>query len=160
MSLKNNNNNIKINTCPCHSGNSFSDCCEPYLTDNQHAETPKKLMRSRYSAYTMADIDYIQKTMCKKAAENYDPISSKNWASSVTWLGLTVIEAPTPTRQFGTVTFFARFLENSNKKHIYEKSHFEKINGQWFYVDGVMLKANRNDNCPCGSQKKFKRCCA
>jgi len=117
-------------------------------------------MRSRYYAYTRSNIDYIQKTMCKEAAKNFDPLSAKNWASSVTWLGLTVIDAPESTNQWGTVTFFARFLDKNIKKHIYEKSEFEKINGQWFYVKGHILKANRNDTCPCGSGEKFKRCCA
>ncbi len=149
-----------MNKCPCYSNQDFSVCCEPYLIGEKTAETPEKLMRSRYTAYTMADISYIQKTMCKKAAENYDSISAKNWASSVTWVGLTVIDASVSSQQFGTVTFFARFLDGDIKKHIYEKSQFEKIDGQWFYVDGVTLKVNRNEACPCRSGHKFKRCCA
>src|SRR3990167_4210595 len=111
-----------MNNCPCHSNQDFSLCCEPYITGEKTAETPEKLMRSRYTAYTMADIKYIQKTMRKKAGENYDPIAAKNWASSVTWFGLTVIDAPIPSKQFGTVTFFARFLDGNIKKTIYEKS--------------------------------------
>ena len=146
--------------CPCNSTLRFSDCCEPYIIGTTLAETPEKLMRSRYSAYSLANIDYIQKTMCKKAALHFDPVSAKDWASSIGWLGLTVIEAPVSKGQVGTVTFFARFLEGNIKKHIYEKSEFEKINGQWFYVDGVTLKINRNEDCPCGSGKKYKRCCS
>ncbi len=149
-----------MNKCPCQSNRNFSVCCEPYIIGEKTAEIPEKLMRSRYTAYTMSDINYIQKTMCKKAAENFDLLSARNWASSVTWLGLTVIDAPIPKNQFGTVIFFARFLDGNNKKYIYENSQFEKINGQWFYVDGVTLKINRNEACPCGSGNKFKRCCA
>jgi len=91
-------------------------------------------MRSRYTAYTMSNIAYIQKTMCKKAAENYDPISAAKWASSVTWLGLTVIEAPPPKNNIGTVTFFAQFFENNTRQEMVEKSLFEKIDGTWFYI--------------------------
>lgn len=91
-------------------------------------------MRSRYTAYTLANIDYIQKTMRKKAAENYDPVAAKKWASSVKWLGLTVVEAPTPKNNTGTVTFYARFSENNTQKEIIEKSLFEKIDDAWFYV--------------------------
>lgn len=151
--------NNKPELCPCHSNKNFSVCCEPLITGAKQAEKPEELMRSRYCAYTMANIDYIKKTMCKKAAENYDSVSASNWASSVTWQGLVVIDAPAPSNSFGTVTFFAGFLDKGVKQFIYEKSQFEKINGQWFYVDGTLLKANRNDNCPCGSGKKFKRCC-
>lgn len=123
------------------------------------APTPEALMRSRYTAYTLANIPYIQKTMTGKAAENYDPNSSKIWATAVSWLGLTVIDASPILNNTATVIFFARFSEQNKKQSIYEKSLFKKINGRWFYVDGTTIKINRNENCPCGSQKKSKRCC-
>jgi SEC-C motif-containing protein len=85
----------------------------------------------------LARIDYIQKTMCKKSAENYDPIDAAKWASSVKWLGLTVIDAPLPKNNTGTVTFVARFSENNIPKEIVEKSLFEKIEGVWFYVQAL-----------------------
>ncbi|MCX7125177.1 MAG: YchJ family metal-binding protein [Gammaproteobacteria bacterium] len=125
-----------MDSCPCNTHKKFSDCCEPYLNNTKKAETPEILMRSRYSAYTLARIDYIQRTMCKKAAENYDPISAKKWASSIKWLGLTVIDAPSARGNVGTVTFIAQFSENNVSKSIHEKSTFEKINNEWFYVDG------------------------
>jgi SEC-C motif-containing protein len=124
--------------CPCNSKKLFSVCCEPYLSGKQKAPTPESLMRSRYTAYSLARIDYIQTTMCKKAAENYDPADAAKWASSVTWLGLTVIDAPPPKNHIGTVTFIARFLENNIPREITEKSLFEKINGVWFYVDSSL----------------------
>lgn len=123
-----------MNICPCGSQKSFSDCCEPYLNGTAKAQTPEKLMRSRYTAYSLARIDYIQKTMCKKAAEHYDPQSAKIWASSVKWLGLTVIKAPKAVGNAGTVTFSARFQEQGINRSIDEKSLFEKINGEWFYT--------------------------
>lgn len=125
-----------MDSCPCNTHKKFSDCCEPYLNNTKKAETPEILMRSRYSAYTLARIDYIQRTMCKKAAENYDPISAKKWASSIKWLGLTVIDAPSARGNVGTVTFIAQFSENNVSRSIHEKSTFEKINNEWFYVDG------------------------
>jgi len=91
-------------------------------------------MRSRYTAYSLARIDYIQKTMCKKAAENYDPIAAEKWASSVKWLGLTVVKAPPPKNNSDTITFVAQFFENNVRREIVEKSLFEKIDGAWFYV--------------------------
>jgi len=120
--------------CPCNSGELFCNCCDLYLTGKQKAPTPESLMRSRYTAYSLARIDYIQKTMCKKAAANYNPIDAEKWASSVKWLGLTVIDAPPPKNNTGSVTFIARFLENNIQKAIAEKSLFEKIDGTWFYV--------------------------
>ena len=130
----------RMKKCPCYSNQDFSVCCEPYLIGKGSADTPEKLMRSRYCAYALVNMDYIQQTMCKNAIEHYDPVSAKQWASSVTWLGLTVIAMPTPSGQFGTVTFFARFLDNAVKRYIYEKSQFEKIDGKWLYIDGVTFK--------------------
>ncbi|OGT34167.1 MAG: hypothetical protein A3C44_01240 [Gammaproteobacteria bacterium RIFCSPHIGHO2_02_FULL_39_13] len=94
-------------------------------------------MRSRYTAYSLANIPYIQKTMRGKAAKNYDAQSAFTWASSVTWLGLIIIDAPKPIGKKGTVTFSARFSEQGIIKNMDEKSKFEKIKGEWFYVDGT-----------------------
>lgn len=145
--------------CPCCSQKTFSDCCEPYVNGLKQAETAEKLMRSRYTAYSLARIDYIQKTMRGNAARNFNSSDARRWASSVKWLGLTIINASEPKNNIATVTFFARFSDKGGNNFIYEKSTFEKINGAWFYVDGITPTINRNDNCPCGSGKKFKRCC-
>ncbi|MGY9002959.1 MAG: SEC-C metal-binding domain-containing protein, partial [Rhodospirillales bacterium] len=48
-------------------------------------------------------------------------------------------------------------------------SDFKREEGQWMYIDGVInprvetrrvQKVGRNDPCPCGSGKKYKKCCA
>ena len=148
-----------MNSCPCGTKRLFSNCCEPYLNGTRIAETPEILMRSRYTAYSLARIDYIVKTIRKIAAENYNADSARTWAMSVTWLGLTVINTSILSENKGTVTFFARFLDQGIKKYIFEKSDFEKINDEWFYVDGREPTINRNEHCPCGSGKKSKRCC-
>ena len=138
-------------------------------------------MRSRYSAYTQANIDYIQNSMSGKAAEDYDPISSKQWAESVSWLGLTVKKSylDKSDSELGYVEFIAKFRDSAEvEQELAELSEFRKINGQWFYYDGIIsaksmnsvytketltnasaLKVGRNISCPCGSGKKFKKCC-
>ena len=47
------------NSCYCGSGNSFSDCCEPFVKGIKNAPTAEKLMRSRYSAYASQEADYL-----------------------------------------------------------------------------------------------------
>lgn len=123
--------------CPCCSEKLFQECCEPFLKNKKIPATPEHLMRSRYTAYSLANIDYIQKTMRKKAAENYDPASAKKWAKSLKWLRLEVLDAPDTKTNSGTVTFIAYFKENNIEKNIFEKSLFEKIDGLWFYVDRI-----------------------
>ena len=45
--------------CPCGSGASYKDCCQPYHTKAQQPHDPVSLIRSRYSAYSLENIDYI-----------------------------------------------------------------------------------------------------
>lgn len=130
--------------CPCGSQQAFSACCEPYLNDLKQPETPEALMRSRYVAYTHANIPYIQKTMRGKAAKNYDPISAYQWASSVKWVGLTVLKVSKIKKNRGAITFIAVFLDQGQRKEIREKSFFTKIEGQWFYTEGEAPIDNRS----------------
>ena len=59
----------------------------------------------------------------------------------------------------GFVSFVARFREHNKNGAIIERSRFLKENGQWYYIEGTRPIIGRNDPCPCGSGKKFKKCC-
>lgn len=140
--------------CPCGSGSIYESCCEPYIKGNKTPATSEALMRSRYTAYTQANISYIENTMREKAASHFDPASAKQWAESVDWQGLVVI-----TTKANQVTFIAKFIDQDKPQVIFECSEFKKLNGRWFYVDGFTPKVSRNEQCPCSSGKKAKRCC-
>jgi SEC-C motif-containing protein len=113
--------------------------------------------------------DYLLTTL---AAENRSGFDAKSVAHDTTrWTGLEVIEcvAGGILDQTGIVEFIAHFDENGKQHQLHERSNFERRRGKWFYVDGVFpdarkidafsIKAGRNDPCPCGSGKKFKKCC-
>ncbi len=145
--------------CPCGSKKTFQQCCQPYIEGTESAPTAEALMRSRYSAYSLANTNYIQRTMRGKAAEGYDPASAKQWAESAEWLGLQVFNHQTNGDK-ATVTFAARLRDHQGIQFIYENSAFERIDGQWYYTDGQQQPLpQRNQPCLCGSGKKFKRCC-
>jgi uncharacterized protein YchJ len=87
--------------CPCGSSIDFDQCCARFITAAELPQTPEQLMRSRYTAYTQANIDYIVKTMKAPANIDFDPVEAKSWAKDVKWLGLevantsqTVMKAP------------------------------------------------------------------
>lgn len=147
--------------CPCESGRTYDECCKPYLSGLNLPKTPEALMRSRYTAYSQANIDYIQQTMRGPALINFNPQAAYQWAVQAKWLGLKVVSAPTPSAQakIGFVEFIASFLEQNQRKIIHERSEFHFLEGRWFYVTGNTPKVNLNASCPCGSGKKFKRCC-
>lgn len=71
--------------CPCGSNKNYSECCSIYINDQIKPETPEKLIRSRYTAYTQADINYIQRTMKAPALNDFDAESAKQWATTVQW---------------------------------------------------------------------------
>lgn len=158
-----------MKSCPCGSRKSYIDCCGLYISEEQIAPTPEALMRSRYTAFTQANIDYITATMKGKVSVDFDPPSAKQWAEQVLWQGLQVINAPLTKENacVGFVEFIARYQLQGRDEFIHEVSEFHQENGRWYYVDGKVLKPRvplvekigRNDPCPCGSGKKHKKCC-
>ncbi|KTD04281.1 YchJ family protein [Fluoribacter gormanii] len=156
-----------MSLCPCGSQNKYELCCGLFLEKKQQPETPEQLMRSRYTAYSMGNIDYIKNTMKGKALMGFNELEAEQWAKSVTWISLDVLNSNTPAPDKGFVEFAARYFEDNRVKIIHELSEFHKEHDQWFYVSGVhkqgLEKTNkpkiaRNAPCPCGSGKKFKNC--
>lgn len=115
---------------------------------------------SRYCAFVMQDADYLIKTWhpsCGAAALRAELIAG---FAHTEWLGLTVFEhCWQDADNIGFVSFVARFTEGGKTGAIIERSRFLKENGQWYYIDGTRPQFGRNDPCPCGSGKKFKKCC-
>lgn len=121
--------------CPCGRQMPYEACCGRFIEDGQLPSTPEELMRSRYSAYTQAKIDYIERTMSGPAAAHFDPESARTWARSVKWLGLQVLKASPVTDNTGNVEFIASFSGG----HIHELSEFHRTDGRWSYVDGTHI---------------------
>jgi SEC-C motif-containing protein len=121
-------------------------------------------MRSRYSAYALGEIDYLVATHDPKQPPDRDAIA--RWAKSARFSELEIVEveAGGPDDDVGVVEFRAKFSENGVEQEHRERSRFARIDGRWFYVDGAapkkrIPKPGRNDPCPCGSGKKYKKCC-
>mgnify|MGYP003342658194 CR=1 FL=1 len=45
--------------CPCCSGKSYESCCAPVIRGQRKAASAEELMRSRYSAYALGEIDWV-----------------------------------------------------------------------------------------------------
>jgi len=83
--------------------------------------------------------------------------------------GLEIIrtEAGSEADDRGVIEFKAKSILQNKIWNLHEISHFVKEKDQWLYVDGDLLesppaitnKIGRNEPCPCGSGKKFKKCC-
>lgn len=146
-------------SCPCGSGLPFETCCALYLNGTTLAPSAEALMRSRYSAFVQRDWAYLNRTQVQQ--DNGPP------TPDMEWLGLDVLvcHAGGPDDTEGTVEFVARYSHEGRPGSLHEISHFHKENDQWLYVSGEFprtlrqVKTGRNDPCPCGSGKKFKKCC-
>lgn len=157
--------------CPCGSGSTYGECCQPFVTGAAFAETAEQMMRSRYSAYTFVAMDYILETTHPSQREDFDPESSKEWAEESTWHGLEVesVTKGGADDTEGVVTFVAHYTQDGKTYKHHERASFTKEDGRWFFVDGEPVmpkpyvreqpKVGRNDPCHCGSGKKYKKCC-
>ena len=122
----------------CHCGNTktYQECCEIFHRNNGKTETAEQLMRSRYSAFVLADGNYLMATHHSSTRPIKEKKAIVKWAKSVQWIRLEVLETTNGTENDteGTVTFNAYFFENGNVDVIHEKSAFVKENDQWFYL--------------------------
>jgi len=122
--------------CPCGTGKLMTECCLPYIRDGIFPVTPEALMRSRYTAYVMADMDYIRKTMRAGALLTFNPKRAKKWAQQSQWLGLKVINAAQTLVDKGLVEFVASYKLKGQERQLHEISEFHFIDGRWYYVGG------------------------
>lgn len=71
--------------CPCGSGTSYSDCCQPFHTKAKNAPTAELLMRSRYSAFVLGNEEYLLYSWAPETAPH-----SLNLEEFIMWRGLTI----------------------------------------------------------------------
>jgi SEC-C motif domain protein len=157
-----------MQTCACGSGQPYADCCGAFIQGLRTPTTPEELMRSRYTAYTKADMDYIARTMKSPALDQFDAKTAKQWAVSIEWIRLEVVASSCEDNK-GFVEFLAHFYQNKKRHVLHERSEFHRENGLWYYVDGIaprdiamplsLSQVGRNEACLCGSGKKYKKCC-
>ena len=48
--------------CPCGAKATFDKHCQPVIAGKVPADTAERLMRARFSAYSMGNVDYLIKT--------------------------------------------------------------------------------------------------
>lgn len=160
--------------CPCESGALFDACCGPLLSGTATAATAEALMRSRYTAYVRVAVSYLLDTWHSSTRPLEIDVDAMPH-----WCGLEILacnqggEGDTQ----GWVEFRATALAEGRLLVLRERSRFVREAEAWRYVDGEFIeeeqaaaptpaapapakgKVGRNDPCPCGSGKKFKKCC-
>lgn len=95
--------------------------------------TAEALMRSRFEAFQRGDADWLLDT--------WDPETrprAVDLTDNPAWLALTIVDTSGggPLDDTGTVEFEATYLADGSPGVLRERSHFRRIGGRWFYVDG------------------------
>ena len=128
-------------------------------------------MRARYSSYVSGDIEFLKSSATKAVQEEFDEQASKAWSAAAQWHGLEIIRCDEGQKgdKKGVVEFRALYTANGEFCNHHEVSTFAKEADGWKFEDGELIgekpivreepKVGRNDPCPCGSGKKYKKCC-
>ena len=119
--------------CPCGSGDSYAQCCEPLHDNRRQAVSAEQLMRSRYSAYALARLDHVFRTWHPRTRPaEVEP------TPGLTWTGLTIsrIEAGEPDDTEGVVEFQAHYETTAGPGLLHERSRFSRRANRWVYLDG------------------------
>jgi len=161
-----------MSPCPCGSKIEYDRCCEPLIMGRQPAETAEALMRARYSAYVKEEVAFVLDTTHPSQRDQYTEGGIRRWARNSEWLGLSIIATAkgAATDDTGTVEFIAEYYDKGRRNRHHEIAQFRRHEGQWFFYDGQAPtletvvrespKVGRNAPCPCGSGRKYKKCCA
>lgn len=121
-----------MKNCYCGSQKEYANCCGPFHLGKEKAPTAEALMRSRYAAYCVSNVDYLIATTHSLTRKHHDKDETLTFASQNHWVRLEILNASETI-----VEFKAYYLNSSLSPQVHhEKSTFKKEGESWFYVDG------------------------
>ncbi len=131
--------NSDAKNCNCGREKSYKDCCGRIHLDIKLALTAEDLMRSRYTAFTMANGDYLMQSHHTKTRPSSEKEEIVTWAKKVRWIRLEVLKISkgAVTDKKGRVEFKAYFEEDKKLDVIHENSAFVRENEHWVYLGSV-----------------------
>ena len=155
--------------CPCCSGAPFAACCEQIINGERESQSAEELMRARYSAFATGAIDFVVASTHSRTRSEIDIPYIREWSQTSTWRGLQIFDTKLIDENKAYVSFEALFTKAGKDQSHREKGEFEREHGKWRFVTGEELKnptvryetprTGRNEPCPCGSGRKYKKCC-
>ncbi len=131
--------------CPCTSGALYRACCAPYHQGKAEAPDAEALMRSRYSAFALKEVDYLWRTLHPDHPDRARPREEfvrelRGRASALKYPRLHVLDrrlaAPGDT---AVVLFYARVFETGKDRSFVERSEFQHDGRGWRYLRGRAL---------------------
>lgn len=147
--------------CPCGQPD-YTQCCEPFHLNKANAQTAEQLMRSRYSAFALQQIDYLIATTATGQQALLDRTALESWSKQNTWQRLEVLKHIAKVdKNHACVEFKAYYHDGQHDQIHHEISYFVQLNQRWYFLDPTLdMNITMKQACICGSGKKFKQCCA
>ena len=111
--------------CFCDKKYLFKDCCEPFINQKKYANEAVDLMRSRYTAYSLKNKNYL---IYSSAESAYHDMLTLNVNETIQWLSLQIIRTTKGKLNdtVGKVHFKAFFECNHSISFVEEISTFKK----------------------------------
>jgi len=147
--------------CYCCSEKGYKDCCQPYHEFNVQPDTAEQLMRSRYSAFVLLNEAYLRTSWAvEQCPQELSLDANTKWVK----LDILSTEHGQKNDQQGKVEFKAWFIHEDQLITLHEISDFVREKDRWVYFGGRLfdepvIPLSMNQQCPCGSGQKYKRCC-
>ncbi|MEZ0493369.1 YchJ family protein [Kineococcus sp. TBRC 1896] len=119
--------------CPCGWGEPLTGCCGRYLA-GQDAPTAEALMRSRYTAFVLGDVDHLLRSWHPATRP-----ADLDLDDDVQWRRLVVLgtDCGSPFDDAGTVEFEAHYRHAGRRGVQHEESAFSRVEGRWVYQGPV-----------------------
>ena len=134
--------------CPCGGAKAaatYGQCCQPLHRQERGAATAEQLMRSRYSAYALAEVDYLLRTQPSEQPLKQRRRSLEASCRQLRWRALEILatEAGGQGDLEGTVTFAAHYSAGGRQGVLRERSRFGREGGRpdgaWLYLEALEL---------------------
>jgi len=125
----------KDDKCPCGVGQKYTVHCELiHVGGAGLGSTAEGLMRARYSAYVRHNRAFLLNSWhpdTRPTSLEFDP--------AIEWLGLEIVDSESGgvLDNAGIVEFRARFARGGEHLELHERSSFERVDGDWVYIDGT-----------------------
>ncbi|MBV7293897.1 YchJ family protein [Corynebacterium sp. TAE3-ERU16] len=121
--------------CPCGSGDGYGSCCGTILAGTRRAPTAEALMRSRYTAFCVGDVDHLRASWhpdTRPGELTVDP--------EIRFVRLVVHDTSGggPFDTSGRVDFTAFYRTGTGQRGAQrENSSFTRLDGRWVYVSAL-----------------------
>jgi SEC-C motif-containing protein len=127
--------------CPCSSGRPYKECCAP-LHEGGEPPDPIALVRARYSAFALGEIEFLFRTLDVDHADRVKHTREQVLAAlraasaSFKYMGLEIRGSEPEEDGVARVTYRARIFRKGTDVSFVERAEFRRDAEGWRYLAG------------------------